>query len=92
MYSHSNNELKYIELINAQSGYSYAVSASQVQYLKELTRGQASNKQWFKYRDGQIIALSSDLSGNKGYVMDIIVYCNCFKRLCKQSNINLLSH
>ena len=56
MYSPCNNSLSYTELLSAQECCSYAVTTSQIEHLEELTRGQASNKQWFKYRAGRITA------------------------------------
>ena len=56
LYSPTNNEMSYTELISAQEKFSHTASESQIKYLEELTRGQANNKQWFKYRAGRITA------------------------------------
>ncbi len=48
--------MSYTELISAQEKFSHTASESQIKYLEELTRGQANNKQWFKYRAGRITA------------------------------------
>lgn len=55
-YSPSNTELSYTELISATDDICYTASESQIHHLEELTRGQANNKQWFKYRAGRITA------------------------------------
>jgi len=57
IYSPENIELNYSQLLEKAKGkYHEPVSDLQVQHLEEITRGQASNKQWFKYRAGRITA------------------------------------
>ena len=56
-YSPENIHLNYSQLLEKAKGMcDEPVSDLQVTHLEEITMGQASNKQWFKYRAGRITA------------------------------------
>ena len=59
LYKPDHLHLDYLQLIKMSSStnlFNTAVSEVQVNHLEELTRGQAMNHQWFKYRAGRITA------------------------------------
>ena len=56
-YCPENGHLNYSELLEKNKNICCEpILESQVKHLEEITRGQASNKQWFKFRAGRITA------------------------------------
>ena len=57
LYEPENLHLNYLHLITKFKDIcKQPITAAQVNHLEELTRGQAKNRQWFKYRVGRITA------------------------------------
>ena len=57
LYEPEYLDLNYIQLLGrVENVCREPVSEEQVSHLEELTRGQAKNRQWFKYRAGRITA------------------------------------
>ena len=57
IYQPENDSLNYLELLEKAKSVSHeAILESQVKHLEVLTRGQSTNRQWFKYRAGRITA------------------------------------
>ena len=57
LYEPENLQLNYLQLIEkAEHMCREPITGIQVRHLENLTRGQASNKHWFRYRAGRITA------------------------------------
>ena len=57
LYEPENLQLNYLQLLEkAEDVCREPITEIQVNHLENLTRGQACNKQWFRYRAGRITA------------------------------------
>ena len=57
LYEPANLDLNYVQLLDkVRDVCKEPVSETQVSHLEKLTRGQAKNRQWFRYRAGRITA------------------------------------
>ena len=69
LYSPSNINLSYTELLaSVPQICTETATESQIKHIEGLTRGQASNTQWFKYRAGRITA-------SQIYQVDSVLLC-----------------
>lgn len=69
LYSPSKLNFSYTKLLDSAPQICTEIATeSQIKHLEELTRGQASNKQWFKYRAGRITA-------SQIYQVDSVLFC-----------------
>ena len=57
LYSTEAFALNYVQLLECAKGLcNQPATEMQIKHLEELTRGQSSNKKWFRYRAGRITA------------------------------------